>query len=84
MHRWYIKARGQEDHDERAEALGCSTVSEDTSAPVNLEDSLPHVIIQRKRFNPLLGASGELETQTLVFPEPVEKSTLDAVPADDS
>jgi len=79
MHKWYVKARYQEGHDERAAALGCDLILEDTSAQVDPTNSLPHVIIQVGR------ASGDEEYsyETLIFLEPIEKSTLDAVPGDD-
>jgi hypothetical protein len=79
MHRWYVKARYQEGHDERSAALGCDLVLEDTSPPVNSEDALPHVIVQVGR----LADDGEYSFENLIFLEPVEKSTLDAIPDDD-
>ena len=80
MHRWYVKARYQEDHDERSVALGCDYVLEDTSAQVDPTDSLPHVIIQVGRA----GDDGSYNFPSLVFPEPVLRSTLDAVPGDET
>ena len=79
MHRWYVKARYQEDHNERSAALGCEIVLEDTSPQVNPEDELPHVLIQVGR----LGDDGEYTNQNLIFVEPVDKADLDAVPGDD-
>jgi len=80
MHKWYVKARFQEDHDERAEALGVSIVLEDTSAQVDSANSLPHVIVQVGR----LADDGGYSFENLIFLEPVEKSTLDAIPDDDT
>jgi hypothetical protein len=74
MHKWYVKARDQEDHDERAETLGVPIVLEDDSP-----DSLPYVILQVGR----VGEDDEYRWDNLIFSEPVEKSTLDAVPNDD-
>jgi len=79
MHKWYVKARFQEDHDERAEALGVSIVLEDTSSIVDSANSLPHVIVQVGR----LADDGEYTFENLIFLEPVEKSTLDAIPDSD-
>jgi len=75
MHKWYVKARDQEDHDERAEVLGVPTVLEDPDS----SDSVPYIIIQVGR----LTDEGEYNYENLIFSEPVEKSTLDAVPDDD-
>ena len=41
MFKWYVKARYQIDHEERAKALGCDLILEDTSAQVNPNDALP-------------------------------------------
>ncbi len=49
IHCWYVKARGQSDHEQRAAALGCEIILEDTSSQVDLNDSLPHVIVQVSR-----------------------------------
>ena len=71
MHRWYVKARFQTDHDERAKVLGCDCVLEDTSSQVNPADLLPHVIIQVRNEN-------------IVFVEPVKRAELDSVKGDDA
>jgi hypothetical protein len=78
MHRWYVKARYQEDHDERAAALGCDCVLEDTSSQVNWDYALPHVIVQAGRV-----VDGIYSEPNIVFPEPVTKAELDAVPVDE-
>jgi hypothetical protein len=78
MHRWYVKARYQEDHEERAATLGCEVVLEDTSSQVDSNDALPHVIVQVGRV-----VDGIYSEPTTVFPEPVTKAELDAVPGDD-
>ena len=79
MHRWYVKSRQQQDHNERASVLECEVVLEDTSSQVDASHELPHVIIQVGR----LGEDGEYNNANLVFVEPVEKSELDSVLGDD-
>lgn len=62
MQKWYVKARQQTDHAERASLLGCDLIIEDTSSQVNPETPLPHVIVQT------ITKTGFLNT---VFVEPV-------------
>ena len=84
MFKWYVKARYQLDHEERAKALGCDIILEDTSAQVNPNDALPHVIIQvgrrKEQVNP---EDVPYAYDNLVFVEPVSIQELNAVPADD-
>ena len=84
MHRWYVKARYQEDHEERAAALECDLVLEDTSSQVNSQDALPHVIIQVGRLQEVVNPEDNLYIdETIVFLEPVTLQELNAVPGDD-
>ena len=72
MFKWYVKARYQIDHEERAKALGCDIILEDTSEQVNPHDALPHVIIQvgrqKEQVNP---EDVPYAYENLVFIEPV-------------
>jgi hypothetical protein len=79
MHRWYVKARYQEDHEERAATLQCGVIVEDTSSQVNSQDALPHVIIQVGR----LQEDNLYINENIVLLEPVTLEQLNAVPGDD-
>ena len=46
INRWYVKARYQLDHEQRANILECPLILEDTSSQVKAEHSLPHLILQ--------------------------------------
>jgi hypothetical protein len=46
IHKWYVKARYQEDHEARAKILGCDAILEDTSSQVDPLNALPHLIVQ--------------------------------------
>ena len=84
MHRWYVKARYQIDHEERAKALECDYILEDTSSQVNPKDALPHVIIQvGRQQEQVTSEDSPYEIENLVFTEPVSVQELNAVPADD-
>tara|TARA_R110002020_G_scaffold129310_4_gene289614 strand:- start:1852 stop:2133 length:282 start_codon:yes stop_codon:yes gene_type:complete len=84
MHRWYVKARYQEDHEERAAYLKCDLVLEDTSSQVNPDDALPHVIIQVGRLQKVVNPEdNSYINENIIFVEPVSLQELDAVPADD-
>jgi len=84
MHRWYVKARYQEDHDERAASLKCDVVLEDTSSQVNSQDALPHVIIQVGRLQEVVNLEDNpYINENIIFVEPVSLQELDAVPGDD-
>jgi len=76
MHIWYVKARYQEDHEERAQALGISIILEDTSTQVNPSDPLPHVIVQHEILHGV-GEDAFLEAETVVLNEPVSLSELE-------
>ena len=67
MHRWYVKAKDQTNHEARAAVLGCAYVLESTSAQVDPASPLPHVIIQTR-----LGVNH-------VFPEPVSIHMVNAI-----
>lgn len=75
MFRWYVKDRYQEDHEERAAALGCGIILEDTSSQVDVRSPLPHVIVQTLNRRPDGGVDN-------VFPDlPNSRATLAALNA---
>ena len=79
MHIWYVKARHQTDHNERAKTLNIPIILEDTSAQVRPSDPLPHGIVQVMR----LDDNEELTAKNIVLTEPVNKSQIDQIADDD-
>lgn len=73
MHCWYVKKRYQIDHEERREILGIDIVLEDTSAQVDSDSPLPHIIIQCQ--------VNEISTN-YIYLEPISREELDKLRAE--
>lgn len=77
MFRWYVKGRNQPDYNERAKALNCDWVLEDTSSQVDPGQDSPHVIVQVIRI-----IDGESRYINEIFPEPTTLEILNSVEED--